>query len=284
MNELSRDARILHVDDDRDFLELTRIRLESEFQDFTVETATRGEEGLDRIRENGFDCVIVDYRMPTMDGLSFLDVVREVDESLPVIFFTGFGSEELASEAVRAGVTDYLPKGSDDRTYELLGKRVRTYVARRRAEADLAERDAEIRELYERVRAAFLAVDDEWRVTYLNGHAESLFGRTGDELVGDRLWEAFPGMEGTTFETELRRAMTDQEPVAFDERYEPLDAWLEVYAYPATDGISMFLDDVTDYKAAEEELENLKEDLEISESKFRTLRQKIAKPPSPFRP
>lgn len=284
MDELTRDVRVLHIDDDGDFLNLTKHHLESEFGEFVVETATDAEAGLERLREDGIDCVVVDYKMPTMDGLELLEAIREIDDDLPVIFFTGRGSEEIASEAIKAGVTDYINKGTDERTVTLLGKRVRTHVGRQRAEAELAARNAEIREIYERVRAAFLAVDDEWRVTYLNGQAEHLLDCTEEAVLGERLWDAFPSVADTTFETELRRAMTEQEPVAFEVQYEPLDAWLEVYAYPASDGVSMFVEDVTEYRTALDDLEQLRADLEVSEGKFRTLRQKIARPPSPFRP
>ena len=98
--------RILHVDDDPEFADLTATLLEREDDRFAVETATTGDEGLARIDD--VDCVVSDYAMPSANGIEFLETVREDHPDLPFILFTGKGSEEIASDAISAGVTDYL--------------------------------------------------------------------------------------------------------------------------------------------------------------------------------
>ena len=57
------------------------------------------------------DCIVSDYEMPGMDGLVFFDAVRAEHPNLPFILFTGQGSEELASTAISAGITDYMREG-----------------------------------------------------------------------------------------------------------------------------------------------------------------------------
>ncbi|MFB6101769.1 MAG: PAS domain S-box protein [Haloplanus sp.] len=133
MGETSRSVRVLHVDDDPGSVSLTAEFLERMGDDLVVETATSASEGLDLLSEGPFDCVASDYDMPRMDGLEFLDAVREEHGSLPFILFTGTGSEEIASEAIARGVTDYLRKRPGSEGYELLANRVENAVEQYRA-------------------------------------------------------------------------------------------------------------------------------------------------------
>src|SRR5437016_9424761 len=62
------------------------------------------------ISEFKFDCVLMDYNMPQMDGLSLAKRLRANSPYLPVVMVTGVGDETLAADAVRSGVSDYIPK------------------------------------------------------------------------------------------------------------------------------------------------------------------------------
>ncbi|MFB6219088.1 MAG: response regulator, partial [Halobacteriaceae archaeon] len=101
---------VLHVDDDAAFADLVATYLERVDDAITVETCTDATEAPDRIAAGEFDCVVSDYDMPGMDGLELLDAVSADHPDLPFVLFTGKGSEEIASEAISAGVTDYLQK------------------------------------------------------------------------------------------------------------------------------------------------------------------------------
>ncbi|MFC6614299.1 PAS domain S-box protein [Halopenitus salinus] len=129
--------RVLHVDDDASFGELAADFLERVDDRFEVRTAHDASEGLDRITERTPDCIVSDYEMPGPDGLEFLENVREEHPDLPFILFTGKGSEEVASDAISAGATDYLQKGSDTEQYELLANRIRNVVEQNRSQSAL---------------------------------------------------------------------------------------------------------------------------------------------------
>ncbi len=128
-------VRVLHVDDDPEFAGIVSTVLERDEGQFRVETEASAADGLARLRDGAFDAVVSDYEMTDRDGLEFLEAVREAHPNLPFILYTGRGSEELASEAISAGVTDYLQKGTGTGQFDVLANRVRNAVERYRSRA-----------------------------------------------------------------------------------------------------------------------------------------------------
>jgi PAS domain S-box-containing protein len=119
---------ILHVDDDPNLGALVKTFLERDSNDvdYTVTTETSPTDALDRIRsgEPEFDCVVSDYNMPEMNGIDFLEAVRETHPELPLLLFSGEETNDVAAEIIRAGVTDYLRKGTGTNQYTMLIRRV----------------------------------------------------------------------------------------------------------------------------------------------------------------
>ena len=134
-----------------------------------------------------------------------------------------------------------------------LGRAIERRIAREEREAAVER----LEDTLERIDDAFFALDDDWRFTYVNGKAAALLDRPADGLVGANVWDEFPDAIGEAYEEHYRRAMQTQEPVSFVDRYEPLDLWTEVTAYPSPDGLSVFFSDVTDKRRREETLERL---------------------------
>jgi len=157
MSETAESVRILHVDDDPDFLDITAEFLQRENEQFTVDVATSAADGLDRLTENAYDCIVSDYEMPLCDGIKFLKAVRKDHPDLPFVLFTGKGSETIASEAISAGVSEYLQKGSGTDQYTVLANRIENLVSRREAEITVARYDQRERES-ERYRRELLDI------------------------------------------------------------------------------------------------------------------------------
>jgi len=128
---------VLHVDDNPDFTDITATYLERTDDRLTVGTAHSATEALSQFDSERIDCIVSDYEMPGRDGIELLQAVRERAPDFPFILFTGKGSEEIASEAISAGVTDYLRKRSSTEQYELLATRIDTAVGQYRAEREL---------------------------------------------------------------------------------------------------------------------------------------------------
>lgn len=128
--------RILHVDDESDFASMAAEFLRRENDRFEVVTESDATDGLERLRREEFNCVVSDYQMPGTDGLEFLKAVRDNHPDFPFILFTGKGSEEVAGEAISAGVTDYLQKESGTEQYTVLANRVQNVVEGYRSKSE----------------------------------------------------------------------------------------------------------------------------------------------------
>lgn len=130
-----------------------------------------------------------------------------------------------------------------------------------RAEVELAH--GRLRTLVESMTDAFVSIDRDWRITYVNAAAEQILGRSRDVLLGRDLWDEFPGTLGTRFFTEYHRAFAEQVSVVFDEFYTPLDKWLEVRAYPSPDSLTLYFRDITDRKRTDILMAGQKKALEM---------------------
>jgi PAS domain S-box-containing protein len=124
-------VRLLHVDGDSSFRDETAKRLEHLDPDVAVISEADPEAALERLADAPIDCVVTEWRLPEGDGLALLEAVREREPDLPVVVFTGEGSEAIASEAIGMGADDYLRKGSED-PFERLAERVRGAVTEAR--------------------------------------------------------------------------------------------------------------------------------------------------------
>jgi PAS domain S-box-containing protein len=175
--------RILHVDDDPELADVTSVYLERFNDDFQVVTETTVVEALDRLRNEQIDCVISDYQMPNTNGLEFLEIVREQYPDLPFILFTGRGSEEIASEAIEAGVTDYMQKGGGPDQYEVLANRVDNAVDRYRTRQQFWDALSWYQRLVEQEIVGVFVVQGE-ELVYANRKFADVFGYDRSDLIG----------------------------------------------------------------------------------------------------
>jgi len=105
----------------------------------------------------------------------------------------------------------------------------------------------------ESISDAFYAVDGQWRFTYVNGKAEELWERSREELLGKNVWEEFPEAIGSESYRQIRRAMEEGLTTEFETISPVLDAWVAGRAYPSREGLSVYFQDVTERKRAEED-------------------------------
>jgi PAS domain S-box-containing protein len=131
------------------------------------------------------DCLVSDYDMPGTDGIELLETVRAAYPDLPFVLFTGKGSEEIASRAISAGVTDYIQKTSDPNQYTLLANRIRNAVGQARAEAAVESTRERYSRLLERSADYIFIVAPDGTVDYVTPSVEHVLGYSPTELDGE---------------------------------------------------------------------------------------------------
>lgn len=173
-------VRILHVDDESPFLDLTAEFLTQEDDRFEIESETSPAAALDRLDTESFDCIVSDYQMPSTTGIEFLETVRESHPSLPFILFTGEGSETVASDAISAGATDYLQKQTGTEQYRLLANRIVNAV-----ESSQTQRELERYELLvETVGDPMYITDAEGSILLANEALAGMLGCDRETAIG----------------------------------------------------------------------------------------------------
>lgn len=122
----------------------------SERAEFSVREAQTCAAGLEALAEETFDCVLLDYSLPGNDGIAFLDELGGDDGRLPctVVMITGQGNEQIAVEALKRGIEDYVVK--DMLASELLERTVLGSVTRRALRERVREHEQELRMFLER--------------------------------------------------------------------------------------------------------------------------------------
>lgn len=278
MNARDATIRVLVVDDDPEFAETVAVMLEREDDRFETRKATSAEEGLEALTDGRFDCVVSDYGMPGPNGLEFLEAIREEHGDVPFVLLTGEGDEAVASDAISAGVTDYITKRRGTDQYSLLASRLVDAVEKRRARVSLRRRKRELEHLNERFQSfvrhspdIVTILEADGTIQYNSPAIEHVLGYDQDDLVGEVAYDVVHPEDRTRLKTGLR-TLSDAEEEAresFEYRLRRADGswtWVEsIASNRAGRGSGGFLlnsRDISDRKARERELEAKTERLE----------------------
>jgi PAS domain S-box-containing protein len=257
--------RVIHVDDDPSVVDLSQSFLEKSHDGFTVEPKTDPQEILRQLRSGSLDvdCIVSDYRMPEMDGLELLEAVREHDTDIPFVLFTGEGSEEIAADAIAAGVTEYLQK-SGSGAYSILANRIQNVVENYRRQQELDRIHEQYQCLIENSSDIACIQDADGVIQYISDSVERILGIDPESLLGQNVFEFIhPDDRNRVLERfselQARESMTD-----ITVRYRCQDAsdewrWLEAVFTDARDspleGVVVNARDVTAQMERKQELE-----------------------------
>jgi len=257
--------RVLYVGADSEDTGMLSTALERERDRFTVETVRTVADAVERLADDAVDCLVSDYDLPEGNGIELLETVREEHPALPFIIYTSRGNEAVASEAISAGVTDYLRKAPGAEQHAELATRITNAVEDYRSQQAVSERNRALQS-YERIVNSM----QETACIY---DAEGRF-ETVNRALAEWYDTTCAALEGQTSELVPRiraEGETDRYQELLDGTREELSGEIEaefpghghaVVAYQLTplfvegsiDGVVGVARDVTDQKEREQEL------------------------------
>ena len=214
MDAVTGSVHVFHVDDDENLLSISKICIENLDPLIKIRHFTEGQQLLEQLEES-VDCVITDYKMPLIDGLELTKKIRKKSD-IPIIIFTGQGSEEVASKAFSVGVNSYIQKNMDISVYEILIKEIRNHVDRNSIRIQLEESENKYRTFLENsMDGISFIVGTE--IKFCNKSAAEMLGYTKEEFTGMQIAQTTtPEFTSLLEERTLRRQKGETVP----EKYE----------------------------------------------------------------
>lgn len=148
------------------------------------------------------------------------------------------------------------------------GKIVRWYAYtediddRKRAEIELRRAKRQVDNILASIRESFIALDHQWRFTYVSDRVLAQTEKSREQLIGQKLWDVFPEARESGFWDGYHRCMQERVPVQFETIYPDMGRFFEVHAYPTDEGICAYILDITDRKQNEDALRKANAELE----------------------
>ncbi len=272
-------STLLAVDDQPENLCLLERLIEEHIPGCELQTANNAEEALGLLAQTPFDAVLIDVRMPGMDGIEMCKCIRsqEATRNLPVILITAQApTPELRARGVEAGAELFISKSPDGT--ELVGPikallRMRqAEEAARKSEARALRQFAELNAIYDMAPIGLGLLDRDLRFVKVNRHMADMGGVSPAEHVGRKLHEVVPGLPENV-EADFRTVLETRVPILDAETHGPSPVcpgeervWLGSH-YPVVHdgevlGLGVVARDVTERIRAEAELERYRNQLE----------------------
>lgn len=216
MRGSSTSVHVLLVSGPPDSAASTADKLEAHSDSVTVQIETTATDALHYLSDNDPDCIVSGYDLPDRNGIDLLETVREDYPALPVILYPDDGSEHIASTAISAGVTDYIPRQPDQETHVTLAARIADAVE---PHPSPHEPDHRLDQILKTVPGCVAQLDPTGRFIYANQRAETVLGLTRSELTdrtyNDPEWNIHD-LDGTPIPDEnlpFRRVLDAGEPL-----------------------------------------------------------------------
>ena len=251
---MKKKLHILNLEDNENDTEFIQATLEEEgiACDMTrVETEAEFVAALDKAC---FDLLLVDYKLPSFDGMSALAISRKKCPEIPFIFVSGSIGEDTAIEALKNGATDYVLKDKLSRLAPAVRralKEAEESIERARADKALREAQARTESVLASTSDTYILFDRQWHYLYVNEAAVRAIGRPREQILGRTLWELYPNIIDTELDRQYHRAMDERLPVASEFYYSTTDTWWENRFYPVPEGLAAFATNITEHRNAD---------------------------------
>lgn len=200
--------KVLIVEDDADQANLLRKCLADSDKRYEVETVSTGKRCLEKVREQQYEAVVLDYQLLDESGLEVLGKMSECGVDTPVVVVSGHGSEQIAVDALKKGAADYVVK--DNRILSVLPTAVHRSIETHKLEERLRASEKKYQTLFESAGDAILILaPDTFEVVEANAMSEEIFSRPVSELTGQPFLDIFPDDQREAVASVLRRVHAD---------------------------------------------------------------------------
>ena len=217
---------ILVVDDER-IIRDGCVRILSK-EGLAVHTAGGGDEGLNLLRENSFDLLLLDLKMPGLSGMEVLQRVREGFPGLLVVVITGYATVESAVEAMKAGAYDFIPKPfTPDQLRIVVNRALEKKALEREAEQLRVEREKGLREIAGEkskietilrcMADGVLVTDQEGQVVWHNPSVVKMLKRVAPPALGQPLWDWVEDQGLQEWIGKIRQVCSEKSPAVSQE-------------------------------------------------------------------
>jgi two-component system, OmpR family, phosphate regulon sensor histidine kinase PhoR len=201
VSDSTEEIHVLVVDDEQDIREGSERILKR--MGFSVSTAASGETALERFQEKKPDIVLLDLKMPGMDGMEALKRIREIDARAIVIVITGYATVETAIQAMKNGAYDFIPKPFEPDQLRIIvnraSEKIRLEMAaeklsleRQRTLMDLGTEKSRIRTIIESLPNGVLVTNTQGQVVLMNPAFGQLMGHDPDYAVVESIEHYIP--------------------------------------------------------------------------------------------
>ena len=129
-------------------------------------------------------------------------------------------------------------------------------------EKEIKKASERLNSFIESITDSFFIVNNAWEFIKVNSAFEKIMNKGRDQILGSVMWDIFPGIIGTQFEDAYRKAMSEEMSIQFTEHFGPLNKWFSTTVYPASEGLAVFVRDITHEMHAQEEIMWTKNNLE----------------------
>jgi len=264
--------RVLHVDDEQGQLDFTKSFVEQSDSTIKIESVSTPEAALRRLEEEFFNCVVSDYQMPVLNGIELALKIREIND-IPIIIYTGRGSEEVAEDAFAAEIDDYIRKETNPSHYQVLARRIRSAVDRHRSEKNLVDSLAQYQALFDSVGDSISLIDPATHIILSANQATlQFYGLEESELIGRHCCEVFHGVDSfPASDCPVSRLLETGKSVMVVHQHVGIDGhvrYTEVAVHPIRDELGEIVQvirvsrDITEQKMMEKETKQYQKRLE----------------------
>jgi PAS domain S-box-containing protein len=263
--------KLVIIEDDEAHFSLMKRAITKEFPNALLYHFQEAATCLDHLEGIIPTVIITDYLLPGMNGIEFLETLRQKDGDIPVIMITGQGDENVAVRAMKSGAIDYLVKSRD--FFTLLPAVIEKVVRKNRLEQSLLKFEKRFQDIAENISDWVWEMDAQGRYIYSNPVVEDITGYCCDEVLGKYFYNFFSSDNKAILKERIFELMAELKPIkSFDNilvRKDGFEVIMETSGIPCLDKKG----NLTCYRGVNRDISERKR----AESRIRRLSQQLLK-------